>query len=175
MPVSDIDLLSMCADFTLSHSQPFHDDVSEQLKTSARTSLVEALRLLRLQKSILAVGMFSLFESMLQDRLRWPRLFEHLKEYLTEAGHQRLARAFDDYRLAVNVLKHGRGRSYEQLLARSGEVEFKVKPPEENFFSEGDVSEVGVLIDVDDGFVRRCAAVIEEVSAVIRSKEPVWM
>ena len=96
MPVSDIDLLSKCADFTLSHSQPVHDDVSEQLKTSARTSLVEALRLLRLQESILAVGMFSLFESMLQDRLGWPRPFEHLKGYLTEAGHQRLARTFDD-------------------------------------------------------------------------------
>jgi hypothetical protein len=34
---------------------------------------------------------------------------------------------------------------------------------------------VGVLLDVDDGFVRRCAAVIEEVSAVIRSKERAWM
>ena len=70
----------------------------------------------------------------------------------------------------MNVLKHGRGRSYERLLARPGEVEFKVKAPDENFFSEGDVSEVGVLIDVDDGFVRRCAAVIEEASAVIRTK-----
>jgi hypothetical protein len=86
-----------------------------------------------------------------------------------------LARTFDDYRLAVNVLKHGRGRSYDQLLARSGEVEFEVKPPKESVVSEGDVSEVGVLIDVDDGFVRRCAAVIEEVSAVIRSRKPVRM
>jgi hypothetical protein len=175
MPVSDIDLLPMCAEFTLSRSRPVNDEVSEQLQTSARTSLVTALRMLRLQRSILSVGMFSLFESMLQDRLGWSRPFEQLKGYLTAAGHYRLARTFDDYRLAVNVLKHGRGRSYEQLVARSGEVEFKVKPPEEDFFHEGDVSEVGVLIDVDDGFVRRCAAVIEEVSAVLRSKERVWM
>jgi hypothetical protein len=32
------------------------------------------------------------------------------------------------------------------------------------------VSEVSVLIDVDDQFVRRCAALIQEVSVILRSK-----
>ena len=86
-----------------------------------------------------------------------------------------MADSFNDYRLAINVLKHGSGRSYGQLLAKSANLEFNVKPEGEPFFYEGDVSEVDVLIDVDERFVRRCAGLIEEVSSVIRSNEQVWI
>jgi hypothetical protein len=95
--------------------------------------------------------------------------------YQTEARRHRSARTLDDRGLAAHVLKGGRCGSYGQLPARAGEVEFSVRPPEGNSFSEGDVSEVGVLIAVDDCFVGRRAAVIEEVSTVIRSKEQGWM
>jgi hypothetical protein len=125
----------------------------------------------RLQKIILVVGMFSLFEALLQQRMRWAQPFDRLNDFLRQCDRDELAEVFGDYRLAVNVLKHGHGRSYEQLLARSCKLEFRVKPKEEYLFSEGDVSEVGVLVDVDDGFVRRCAALIQEASAIIRLEE----
>jgi hypothetical protein len=77
--------------------------------------------------------------------------------------------------LAINVLKHGRGRSYEHLLSKSAELEFKVKRPGESVFDEDEVSEVDTFIDVDDQFVRRCAALIQEITSFIRSKENVWI
>jgi hypothetical protein len=76
MSGSDVDLLSLCTEFTLSHSQRVHDRVIKELQTSARTPLVTTLRMLRLQSSILAIGMFSLFESLLLRRLHWAKPFD---------------------------------------------------------------------------------------------------
>src|SRR4051794_13830366 len=84
------------------------------------------------------------------------------------SGHAGLAETFSDYQSAINVLKHGTGRSYRQILAKASKLEFKVKPEGEPFFYEGDVSEVSVLIDVDEQFVRRCAELIQQVSSIMR-------
>jgi hypothetical protein len=133
------------------------------------------LRLIRLQGAVLSIGMFSLFESLLQTHMGWPQPFDQLPKYLKDHKEDALANVFGDYQLAVNVLKHGRGRSYDQLLAKSANLEFKIKPEGGPFFHEGDVSEVDILIDVDDRFVRGCAALIERVSSVLRSNEQVWV
>jgi hypothetical protein len=175
MPASDIDLLSMCAEFTLAHSESVQEGILKELQTSARTPFVTSLRMLSLQRAILATGMFSLFEGLLQSHMGWTRPFDQLKEYLQQGGHDALAQKFEDYRLAINVLKHGRGKSYDLLLSRASELEFRIKPEEEHFFDEGDVSEVAVLVLVDDPFVRRCAALIQEVTAIIRSREQVLL
>jgi hypothetical protein len=114
--------------------------------------------------------MFSLFGSLLQSEMGWAEPFERLKEDLKQSGNAGLAETFNDYQLAINVLKHGMGRSYQRLLAKSSELEFKVKPEGEPFFFEGDVSEVSTLIDVDEQFVRRCAALIQEASSIVHSK-----
>lgn len=63
--------------------------------------------------------------------------------------------------------------SYDKLLERAASLDFRIRLPDEPFFCEGEVSEVDVLVDVDEGFVMRCEALIEEVSALIRSKEDV--
>lgn len=171
---SDIELLTRCAEFTLTHTRQVEENILRKLQTSAETSLVTALRMLRLQRALLAIGMFSLFESLLQARMGWKRPFDRLKEYLGENGSRTLAERFDEYRLAINVLKHGLGKSYEQLAAKSAMLEFKVKAEDEAFFDEGDVSEIDVLVDADDRFVRRCAELIQESVGVIRTKEGSW-
>ena len=56
---------------------------------------------------------------------------------------------------------------YDDLVAKANALPFRVKLPDEHFLNEGDVSEVQTLIDVDDAFVRRCAAVIREVSIAL--------
>jgi hypothetical protein len=168
MHAFDTDLLPMCVEFTLTHSRSVQDKVIEELQTSSRTPLVKALQMLRLQRAIFAIGMFSLFESLLQSQTGWDEPFNRLKERLKEVGRLELAEAFSDYQLAVNVLKHGEGQSYRRLLAKTSKLEFKIKPEGEPFFHEGDVSEVDVLIDVDEQFVRRCAALIQEVSSIVR-------
>jgi hypothetical protein len=96
----------------------------------------------------------------------WGQPFDRLHKYLKDCGSDQLAHQFNDYRLAINVLKHGRGWSYQELLAKSSQLAFKVRPIAEPFFFEGDVTEVDVLIDVDNIFVRRCAALIQETSAI---------
>src|SRR5256885_56256 len=119
--VSDIALLSRCADFTLLHSRCVEQKILKELKThtdTTSTSLFMTLRMLRLQRALLAVGMFSLFESLVQTHLSWDPPFRKLNDYLTRCGYIDLAQTFYNYILAVNVLKHGRGRSYDELLAK---------------------------------------------------------
>jgi hypothetical protein len=166
--VSDVELLPGCAEFTLSHSRAVEGKIIEELQTSAATRLIMGLRTIRLQRAILAIGMFSLFEALLQSHMGWRKPFDRLVTYLEGSEERALARSFNQYRLAINVLKHGEGLSYDQLLAVSSKLEFKIRPKGEPFLSEGDVSEVGVLVYADEAFVQRCAALIAQASAIIR-------
>jgi len=54
-------------------------------------------------------------------------------------GAQDLKERFVNLRLAINVLKHGEGRSYTDLLEKAAALPFRIKQPTENFFNEGDV------------------------------------
>lgn len=70
------------------------------------------------------------------------------------------------------MLKHGRGRSYDVLVAKAGTLPFRVKLPGETFFCEGDVSEVSALIGADEKFMLSCADIIHKVSTAIRKTRP---
>jgi hypothetical protein len=167
--LTDIELLTACVGFTLHHTHEAEQQTFKELETSGATRLVNALRVFRLQRAILAVGMFSMFEALLQSKLKWAQPFIQLDDYLRAHGKHGLASAIVDYRLAVNVLKHGEGRSHQELLARAGKLEFKVRADGDHFHGEGDVSDVGILVDADDHFVRRCAELIEQASEAIGS------
>jgi regulator of sigma D len=149
-----------------------NEAIIAELQTSGATNLVKGLQMIRLQKAILAVGMFSIFEAILQDRLGSENGLAEAKQVLGRCSNEVLLQKFTDYQCAINVLKHGKGRSYEYLVSRSSQLEFRIKLPDENFFNEGDVSEVTILVDVDDDFVMGCARVIENVSAIIKSERP---
>lgn len=172
---SDIRLLVRCADFTLEHTAKIESDIIARLQNDGATRHVEALRIFQLQRAVLAVGMFSLFESLLQDTLGWDDPFKNLPKYLSEHAQDGLSSRFEQYREAVNVLKHGDGRAYRKLIQAASSLEFKIKMPDQIFFEEGDVSEVGTLIYVDDQFVRRCAEIIQAVASVIAEKEQIWI
>lgn len=113
-----------------------------------------------------------MFEAILQDGLNCADGFREASQILANQGEASLKELFDDLQLAVNVLKHGKGRSYDALVRKAETLSFRVKMPDEAFFSEGDVSEVSTLIEVDDAFVLRCAEVIRDVSVVIRRARP---
>ena len=119
--------------------------------------------------------MFSLYEALLQDQLKWKDPYRDLDAYLTSKGQTALASTISDYYSAINVLKHGEGQSYKKLLAKRDVLDFKVGAAGEPY-DEGDVSEVAVLIDADENFVRRCAELIEQATNVIRANEEgVWL
>lgn len=171
------ELVDRCAIFTLKTLRDANERTIEALRTSGAASLVKTLQMIQLQKAILAVGMFSIFEARLQDALSCTNGFDQAKRILDEEGKLETKEQFEDLCMAINVLKHGRGRSYDALVARAKTLPFKVKLPGESFFSEGDVSEVATMVEVDDAFVRHCGKVINDVSEVIRGARPefVWV
>lgn len=142
----------------------------DALQTSAATTLVKTLQMVQLQKAISAVGMFSMFDAILQDQLQCKDGFKEAGKILQKQGEVELKEKFSDLQLAVNALKHGKGRSYTSLVDKAETLPFRVKLPDEYFFNEGDVSEISTLVEVDDAFVLLCAEVIHAVSDAIRSR-----
>ena len=162
------DLVDRCAVFTIDNLNKVNEKTIKELRTSGATSLVKTLQMIRLQKTIFSVGMFSIFESILQEGLSCINGFDEAKKILDEEGEVDIKTRFNNLILAINVLKHGRGHSYDALVVNAKSLPFKIKLPEETFFFEGDVSEVSTLIQVDDAFVELCGDIIREVTVVIR-------
>ncbi len=166
------ELIDRCAAFTLQALENAQARTVEALQTSAATPLVKTLQMVQLEKVVSAVGMFSIFDAMLQDRLECADGFKEAAEILNFQGAEDLEERFSNLRLAINVLKHGKGRSYTELLEKAAALPFRIKQPDENFFNEGDVSEVSTLIEVDDAFVMNCAETIRDVSRTIQRARP---
>ena len=166
------ELVFRSTSFTLGVLEEVKSKVIEQLETSGSTVLVKNLQMIQLQKAITAIGMFSLFESILQDGLACKNGFDEAEKILNQSGNNELNNRFEDFICAINALKHGKGRSYNTLVAKSSMLPFKIKMPDEDYFDEGDVSEITTLIEVDDEFVLACARLIEEVSEEIRIARP---
>lgn len=144
-----------------------YDKHVKRLGTGASTIDVNGLRTCSMAITIVAVGLMGTFEAMLQGHAGWTDTYRELGKVLRGGGRADLADRMIDYRLAVNVLKHGEGRSYEQLLARRGLLPFPIKGRGEAFFNEGDVSEVGGLVDTRGGFVDDCTELLNEIRSVL--------
>ena len=164
------ELANRCSIFTLATLNEVETKAVEELQIRGATTLVKTLQMVRLDKVIFAVGLFSVFEALLQDRLNCNNGFIEAENILKQSGETTLLQQFSDIKLAVNALKHGQGPSYNALNAKGGRtLTSQVKQPSEDFFNEGDVSEVTSLIDVDDKFVQGCVEIIEKVSKVIQN------
>nr|WP_314899577.1 hypothetical protein [uncultured Deefgea sp.] len=164
------ELVQRSTAFSLSALDEAQQRSVEALQTSAATTLVKTLQMVQLQKAISAVGMFSMFDAILQDQLQCGDGFKEAGRLLETQGELVLKENFSNLQLAVNVLKHGKGRSYEDLIKKTAPLPFKVKLSEEHFFNEGDVSEISTLVEVDDAFVLLCAEVIHAVSIAVQRK-----
>jgi len=161
------ELVLKITSFTLDLLKDEESKVIESLQTSGSTVLVKNLQIVRLQKAITLIGIFSIFESILQDGLACKNGFDEAKKILKQSGNKELNSRFEDFICAINVLKHGKGGSYDTLVAKSSKLPFKIKMPGNDYFDEGDVSELLILIEVDDAFVLNCVRLIEDVSREI--------
>jgi hypothetical protein len=167
------DLAYRCSLFTTDSLNDVEEKTVEALQTSGATSLVKTLQMARLDRIIFAVGMFSVFEALLQDKLNCKDGFREAKRILEQSGDTLLLSKFEDLELAINALKHGQGRSYNTLIAKNGgSLSSKIKLPNEYFFDEGDMSEVFTLIDVNDNFIFSCVDIISQVSDIIKRLKP---
>lgn len=158
--------------FNLNALNNVQSAASADLEISGRTSSVKNLQMVNLQKAVIAVGMFSMFESTLQMGLECDNGFKEAKSILFKAGENILNEKFQTFIDAINVLKHGKGFSYNALVKRHALLPFRIKMPGENFFFEGDISEISTLVEVNDQFVLDCARLVESVSDVIRKERP---
>jgi hypothetical protein len=146
----------------------------EQLRGSdppGTTAYVKNLQATRLQKPIFAVGMFSILEAVLQDRLRCADGFKEARRCLDVRGETALAERFSQFYAAINVLKHGKGDSYNRLL-KAASLPFQIERPGAPLFAEGDLTDLSMLVDVDDQFILDCAQLIRDVSAVVQAVHP---
>lgn len=161
------ELVQQSTVFSLQALEAAQKRTFQNLETSGASPLVKTLQMVQLQKAITAVGMFSLFEATLQERLECAGGFRAAAALLKARGEVALEERFSNLQLAINVLKHGKGRSYDSLVQKADSLPFRVKLPDETFFNEGDVAEVSTLVEVNDAFVLLCAEVIHAVSAAI--------
>lgn len=168
------ELVDRSTSFTLMKLSELHDQLYQELEVSGSTVAVKNLQMVNLQKAITAVGIFSIFEAMLQDSLRDHHSFDALRKILFREREILLLQRFDWFALAINVLKHGKGPSYDKLLGKADELPFRIKRQGQAFFFEGDVAEINTLVQADEVFVLGCAEVIRDVSAVLRRADPTF-
>lgn len=163
-----IDVTARCVGFMI-------DTLNEASRANigdGSTVFVKNAQALQLGKVVIAVGIFSIFEARLQDSLNCVDGFVELRKVLSSAREQAFALRFEQFAAAVNVLKHGRGRSYDWLLSRSEALPFTVKARDQRFFFEGDVSEPDTLVLVDDAFIRSCAELVQTSIEIVRRVNP---
>lgn len=84
---------------------------------SATDAQREQLRNATVALELTAVDTFTMFEARMQRHFKRGPFSRKLKAALLEAGHKDLAGRVHAYYLAINVLKHGKGASYRELLA----------------------------------------------------------
>lgn len=115
------------------NAKTFEDSISEISKhmdgQNGSDAEVEALRAATVSLELAAVDIFSLFEARMQHHFKRGPFSRKLKSLLLDAGQTDLADRVYQYYLAINVLKHGKGASYRELL-NSPNALFAVKTSE---------------------------------------------
>ena len=81
------------------------------------------------------VDIFSTFEARMQHHFKRGPFSRKLRSLLLDAGETDLADRVHQYYLAVNVLKHGKGASYRELL-NAPSCLFVLKTPEKTISDE---------------------------------------
>lgn len=172
MAASGYELIIRAAEFGLGCARDAEQRYVKELETRAATPLVDGLRMLSFNRTMIAIGVVQSFEGYVQLKKGWANPVKKIDELLRAEGRSDLADSYSCYYEAINALKHGDGRSYQALRKKLGTLPFAVKASKRDFFVEGDVSEVAQLVQADEDFVRECVAVLEAIIPYVRKAEP---
>lgn len=158
---SDLGLLELVA-AAQAEAKTSEDRISEALKSSGSDELAEELASATAALEATSVDIYSVFEARMQHHFRRGPFSRKLKALLLGNGQADLANRLHEYYLAINVLKHGKGASYRELLeAPSGlfGVNKSAKPSDDDTDEETAVS----LVDITGaGFFAGLTATIVE-------------
>jgi hypothetical protein len=106
---------------------------------------IEDLSAATVALELAAVDILSVFEARMQHHFKRGPFSRKLKSILVQAGKTDLANRIHQYYLAINVLKHGTGASYRELLKSPSHL-VAVKPAGDVTADEADAP--ASLIDV---------------------------
>lgn len=163
------ELIDRCTSFTLYNLEVVQNEIFEAFKESGATIHIKNLQMINLQKTFFVVGVFSFYESLLQDRLNCDNGFHGVRNILEANSEDILLSKFKELNNIINTLKHGKGRSYQNLIENvNPHFDIKIKQPDEVFFEEGNVDEISALIEVNDEFIIQVVEVINEVTLTIK-------
>ena len=107
------ELIQYSTSFNLTSINKETKNLYRNLTTNANTSNIKMLQMIELQKVIISIGMFSMFDAIVQIELNCKNGFKIINEILIDKNEIELQNSFQDLSMAINVLKHGKGRSYE--------------------------------------------------------------
>ena len=132
-------------------------DILKRMEGQNRSDAkVEELRAAIILLELEAVDIFSLFEARMQHHFKRGPFSRKLKSLLLESQQTDLADKFYQYYLAINVLKHGKGASYRELLNVPNSL-FVVKSNEDIIIDEEHLSTGLVDVSVPgffDGLIK---------------------
>ena len=129
---------------------------------------VEELRAATAALEAAAVDIFTLFEARMQHHFRRGPFSRKLTSLLSQSGEAGLAERIHEYYLVINVLKHGKGASYRELLNTPGS-KFAVKTSQDTAADDG-VASVG-LVDISfPGFFDGLTGAILEASRFLEKQ-----
>jgi hypothetical protein len=152
------ELVDRSIDFSLRNLDDVEEKTLAELQASGATHLVRNLQMIAMQRVVLAVGVMSIFEAHLQDKISCQDGFLEARKMLKSAKEFSLDERLGQFVAAINVLKHGRGRSYDTLLKQFDILPFRIRQADQDHFSEGNISELATLIEVDKEFVLNCVS-----------------
>lgn len=146
------------------NAKTYEDQVSEILKLmddqSRSEAHVEDLRAATVAIELAAVDTFSLFEARMQHHFKRGPFSRKLKSLLLETGEADLASRIHHYYLMINVLKHGKGASYRELL-NDPNCPFVVHPTQDIIADEAHSSASLIDVSVPGFFEGLTTAILE--------------
>lgn len=158
---SDLGLLELVA-AAQAEAKTSEDRISEALKSSGSDAQVEELANATAALEATSVDIYSVFEARMQHHFRRGPFSRKLKALLLENRQADLANRLHEYYLAINVLKHGKGASYRELLEAPSGL-FEVKPSVKLSDDDADEETSASLVDITGaGFFAGLTATIVE-------------
>ena len=109
---------------------------------------------------LVMVDIFSIFEARMQHHFKRGPFSRKLASLLLEAGKTDLADRVHQHYLMINVLKHGKGASYRELLNVPNCL-FVLKTPEKTTFNETHAPSIFVDVSTPDFFSGLASTIID--------------
>ncbi|SFR60086.1 hypothetical protein [Litoreibacter janthinus] len=133
-----------------------------------RITQAEELRDATVALEAVAVDLFSAFEARMQHNFKRGPFSRKLKSLLLEEGYPDLADRLHQYYLAINVLKHGKGASYRELL--EARRSFVVVKPADEAIADDMIPAAGLIDVTVAGFFEGLASTILEAYDFLESR-----